>query len=75
MTGREADDGEGDFYQAPITNERQRLSDGSWLDEPPEREDAPDILAAQANIRHVPEGTQLRSDTPRGLRTRCRRTS
>jgi hypothetical protein len=64
--GRERDDPSEVLEQPPIQPDRTRLSDGSWSDEAPTKESAPDVLAAQADLRHVPAGTQLRSDTPRG---------
>lgn len=64
--GRAKDDPNEVFEQPPIAPDRMRLADGSWSDEAPTKESAPDILAAQADIRHVRKGTVLRSDTPRG---------
>jgi hypothetical protein len=64
--GRAKDDPNEVFEQPPIAPDRMRLADGSWSDEAPTKESAPDILAAQADIRHVKKGTVLRSDTPRG---------
>jgi len=66
VTGRAADDPSEVFEQAPVQPDRVRLSDGSFLDDPPTKESAPHILAAQADIRHAKKGTVLRSDTPRG---------
>jgi hypothetical protein len=64
--GRESGDPAEVLEQPPVQPDRTRLSDGSWSDEAPTKESAPDVLAAQADLRHVPRGTQLRSDTPRG---------
>jgi hypothetical protein len=66
VRGREAGDPSEVLEQPPVLPDRTRLSDGSWSDEAPTKESAPDVLAAQADLRHVKEGTQLRSDTPRG---------
>ncbi len=66
IRGREAGDESEVLEQAPIQRDRQRLADGSWVDEAPSKESAPQILAAHADQRHVPKGTVQRSDTPRG---------
>lgn len=66
IRGRDKDDPSEVFEQAPIRPDRTRFSDGSFIDSPPTKESAPDILAGQADIRHVKKGTVLRSDTPRG---------
>jgi hypothetical protein len=53
--------------QAPISPDRVRLSDGSWSDEPPKREKAPQVPPGPRLGQHqVPKGTPQRSDTPRG---------
>jgi hypothetical protein len=54
------------FEQAPIMPDRQRLTDGSFVDDAPTKESAPNVSVGPANIRHVSKGTVLRSDTPRG---------
>lgn len=48
--------------------QRQRLSDGTFLDEPPEQHQKPDVPegATWLGQHQVPEGTLQRSDTPRG---------
>jgi hypothetical protein len=66
IRGRTKDDPAEVLEQPPVQPDRTRLSDGSWSDERPTKESAPDILAAQADLRHAPKGTQLRSDTFRG---------
>ena len=65
VTGREADDDQEAFDQAPVGPDRVRLGDGSYLDELPEKIDAGDVSVAPADIRAA-RGEQLRSDTPRG---------
>lgn len=66
VRGRAKDDPEEVLSQAPILPDRVRLADGSWADDAPTKESAPQILAGQADIRHAKKGTVLRSDTPRG---------
>jgi hypothetical protein len=56
VRGREAGDPSEVLEQPPVLPDRTRLSDGSWSDEAPTKESAPDVLAAQADLRHVPEG-------------------
>jgi hypothetical protein len=63
--GRASDD-PGELAQPPVMPDRTRLSDGSWNDKPPTKESAPHVLAGFADLRHAPDGTVLRSDTPRG---------
>jgi hypothetical protein len=48
--------------------QRQRLSDGSFVDEPPEQHQDPDVPegATWLSQTQVPKGTLQRSDTPRG---------
>lgn len=52
---------------AGVVPDRVRLSDGSWADEAPEREDPPgrEVGPSPAQ-RQVPEGVVQRSQTPRG---------
>jgi hypothetical protein len=53
--------------QPPVGPDRVRLSDGSWLDEAPDREKAPRAEVGPAPAqRQVPKGTPQRSETPRG---------
>lgn len=67
LTGKaDADEGFLAGYE-PVAAERVRLSDGSFLDEEPERkkQDVPEGATWQAQ-HHLPEGTLQRSNTPRG---------
>lgn len=65
--GRAADDPAEVLEQAPVSTDRVRLSDGSWLDETPERVKAPSMEVGPApSQQQVPAGTVQRSDTPRG---------
>jgi hypothetical protein len=66
VTGRDKDDPSEVFEQAPIMPDRMRLTDGSFVDERPTKESAPNVSVGPADIRHVSKGTVLRSDTPRG---------
>jgi len=66
ITGRTDDDPSEVFEQPPILPDRTRFSDGSFVGDKPTKESAPNILAGNADIRHVSKGTVLRSDTPRG---------
>lgn len=66
VTGRDGDDPSEVFEQAPVMPDRQRLTDGSFVDERPTKESAPNVSVGPANIAHVSKGTVLRSDTPRG---------
>jgi hypothetical protein len=66
VTGKSADDPNEVFEQAPIMPDRQRLTDGSFVDDAPTKESGPGVSVGPANIRHAPKGTVLRSDTPRG---------
>lgn len=68
ITGRaQADDG-AVVAQAPVTTDRGRLGDGSFVDEPPEQHQDPGPLAVGPALgqHQVPKGTVQRSDTPRG---------
>lgn len=65
--GNTADDEASHVLQTPVQPDRVRLSDGSWADEAPVREDAPFGGVAPGPGQHqVPEGTVQRSDTTRG---------
>lgn len=66
LTARAKDDPNTILDSGGVQPERQKLTDGTWLDEPPERE-KPALEGATWLAQHqVPEGTILRSDTPRG---------
>jgi hypothetical protein len=60
----DADDSAG--FQAPIVPERQRLTDGSFLDDPPVGSDPGFAGVGPAPATHQARGVQLRSATPRG---------
>jgi hypothetical protein len=65
--GRAKDDPDITLEQPPVKADRVRLSDGSWADEPPERERTPSAFIAPGPAQHqVPKGTVQRSDTARG---------
>lgn len=65
--GRAADDPGEVLSQAPVTADRTRLADGTFVDEAPEREKAGFGGVGPAPGQHqAPEGTVQRSDTPRG---------
>lgn len=67
VTGRESSDVNSENAQAPVQGDRVKLSDGSFLDEAPERVDPPRLEAAPHLAQQmVPKGTPQRSDTPRG---------
>jgi hypothetical protein len=66
ITGKSSDDPSEVFEQAPIMPDRMRLTDGSFVDDAPTKESAPNVSVGPADIRHVSKGTVLRSDTPRG---------
>jgi hypothetical protein len=54
---------------APVQPDRVRLSDGSFLDEPPEQHQKPEAeleAAPHLGQHQVPKGQPQRSDTPRG---------
>lgn len=59
-----ADDSVG--FQAPVLPERVRLTDGSYLDEPPAGSDPGFAGVGPAPATHQARGRNLRSDTPRG---------
>lgn len=70
ITGRADDEPNTGLEQPPIGPERQRLADGSFLDEPPERTDQPvPDGATWPGQQHVSKGTVQRSETPRGAAT------
>jgi hypothetical protein len=73
--GPEADDPSEVLEQAPILPDRTRMSDGSWSDEAPTKESAPDVLAAQADLRHVRTGCSSGRTRRGGRRIRSIRTS
>lgn len=65
--GRRSSDAAEVLEQAPVGPDRLRLSDGSFLDEVPERRPVPSIdVGPGPGQDQVPEGTVQRSDTPRG---------
>jgi hypothetical protein len=68
LTGREKGDESSVVTQPPIGPDRVRLSDGSFLDEPPEQhQDTPKHEVGPHLGQHqVPKGVIQRSDTPRG---------
>lgn len=65
--GRDDDD-PGVLEQAPVLPDRVKLSDGSFLDEPPKQHQKQDVPAGATWLgqHQVPKGTLQRSDTPRG---------
>lgn len=65
--GRAAGDEAELLEQPPVGNDRQRLADGSFLDEVPDRRPTPTAEVGPAPGQdQVPKGTVQRSDTPRG---------
>lgn len=70
LTGREASDVNSELAQAPVRPDRVRLSDGSYLDEAPERlarKDQPPFEGApHASQQMTSAGTVQRSATARG---------
>lgn len=70
LTGRTKDDDAGSAlagYDPSGLRDRVRLSDGTFLDEPPEQHQKPALEGATWQGQHqVPKGTVQRSDTPRG---------
>ena len=73
LTGGQDDDGEGShlaMYDGGIQalTDRQKLSDGTFVDEPPEQHSKQEVPegATWLGQHQVPKGTLQRSDTPRG---------
>jgi hypothetical protein len=67
VTGRDSADDDAGLAQAPVVTDRTRLSDGTFVDEAPEKGDAGFGGVGPAPGQHqVPKGTVQRSDTPRG---------
>lgn len=68
VTGRTEDDPSVVLENAPTPQDRTRLSDGSFLDEPPEQHQDTGLPegATWLGQHQVPEGVWQRSDTPRG---------
>jgi hypothetical protein len=68
LTARADDDGShAAMYGDNGLVQRQRLSDGSFIDDAPEQHQKPDVEGATWLGQHqVPEGVVQRSDTPRG---------
>lgn len=68
ITGRAADDPNVILADAPVQAERVRLTDGSFVDEPPEQHQALEVPegAVVRGQHQVPKGVVQRSDTPRG---------
>lgn len=66
--GRERGDESSVLEQPPVGPDRVRLSDGSFLDEPPEQhQDVPSYEVGPHLGQHqVPKGVVQRTDTPRG---------
>jgi hypothetical protein len=64
--GGERDDESAVLAQPPIQPDRVRLTDGTWSDERPTKESAPKLATTFPSQRQVADGTQQRSDTPRG---------
>lgn len=63
-----AEDDLGALESPGVAPDRVKLADGSFVDEPPEQHQSPDIPegATWLGQHQVPKGTLLRSDTPRG---------
>lgn len=68
LTPREdADGGALSGYEPLAMYDRVKLADGSFVDEPPDQNQKPDVDGATWLGQHqVPKGTLQRSDTPRG---------
>lgn len=71
VTGRSADDPSVILENAPTPGERTRLTDGSFVDEPPEQHQDLEVPegAVVRGQHQVPKGVVQRSDTPRGEAT------
>lgn len=61
-----ADEDGGALPQAPVQGDRVKLSDGSFLDEPPEQHQKAGTADTFPGQHEVPRGQWQRSDTPRG---------
>lgn len=66
--GGKAGDESAVLSQPPVTADRTRLADGTFLDEPPEQHQAAGFggVGPAPGQHQVPKGTPQRSDTPRG---------
>jgi hypothetical protein len=67
LRGREKDEADAVNEQPPIGPDRVKLSDGSWLDEPPEQHQKAPKFDVAVGQHQVPKDAVQRSDTPRGV--------